>query len=105
MNSLITYLGLLIAKNSFAAEVNFKLKLSLKRGTKWRLVIILTINLILNGGKLSIQFPKLGKQYSKKVKVIAQMFGKKGILKKLKNSQENSTVTSKGVFLPILQNL
>ena len=34
MNSLITYLGLLIAKNSFAAEVNFKLKLSLKRGTK-----------------------------------------------------------------------
>ena len=31
--------------------------MSLKRGMKWRLVIILTTNLILNGDKLSIQFP------------------------------------------------
>ena len=59
--------------------------LNRKSHSKWR-------------GKLSIQVPKLGKKYSKKVKVIAQMFGKKGILKKFKNSQENSTVTSKGVF-------
>ena len=34
--------------------------------------LILTINLILNGDKLSIQFPELGKVYSKKVKVIAE---------------------------------
>ena len=47
--------------------------MSLKLGMKWRLVIILTINLISNGEKLSIQFPKLGKKYSKKVKVIGQI--------------------------------
>ena len=33
----------------------------------------LAINLISNGGKLSIQFPELGRKYSKKIKVIAQI--------------------------------
>ena len=30
-------------------------------------------NLISNGDKLSVQFPKFGKKYSKKIKVIAQI--------------------------------
>ena len=34
-----------------------------------------------------------------------QVFCKEGVLKKFKNSQKNSTVTSTGVFLSILQNL
>ena len=33
----------------------------------------LEINLISNEDKLSIQFPKHGKNYSKKIKVIAQI--------------------------------
>ena len=37
-----------------------------------KISLILTINLILNEDKLSIQFPKLGKVYSKKVKVVAK---------------------------------
>ena len=35
--------------------------MSLKRGTKWRLVITLTVNIFPNGDKLSVQFPKVGK--------------------------------------------
>ena len=46
------------------------LKMSLKSGMKQRLGIILTINLISNRDRLSIQFLKLRKKYSKKFKVI-----------------------------------
>ena len=49
------------------------LKMSLKLGMKSRLVIILTINFISIGEKLSVQFLILGKKYSKKVKGIAQI--------------------------------
>ena len=48
----------------------FNTECELERGMKWRLLIISTISFILNGYKLSIQFPKLGKKYSKKVKVM-----------------------------------
>ena len=60
-------------KISFSYMIFLTLKLSLKRGMKRGLVIILVVNLISNGGNLSIQFPKLGKKYSKKIKVIAQI--------------------------------
>ena len=49
------------------------LKMSLKLGMKSRLVIILTINFISIGEKLSVQFLILGKKYSKKVKGIVQI--------------------------------
>ena len=48
-------------------------KMSLKPEMKGRLVLALMFNLISNRHRLSIQFPKLGKKYSKKVKVIAQI--------------------------------
>ena len=41
------------------------LKKSLKRGMKWRLVKILAINLISNGDKSSVQFPKTWKKVLK----------------------------------------
>ena len=46
------------------------LKMNLKRWMKWRLVIILAINLIWHGDKWSVQFLKLGKKYWKKIKMI-----------------------------------
>ena len=50
-------------KISFSYVILLTLKMSLKLEMKWRLVIILAINLISNGDKLLIQFPKLGKKY------------------------------------------
>ena len=47
----------------FAYVILLTLKISLKLGMKWRLVIILTINLVLNGEKLSTQFPKFGRKF------------------------------------------
>ena len=47
--------------------------MSLRRRMKRRLVIILAINLISNWDKLSIQFQKLGKNYSKRIRMIAQI--------------------------------
>ena len=47
----------------FAYVILLTLKISLKRGMKWRLVIILTINLVLNGEKLSTQFPKFRRKF------------------------------------------
>ena len=47
--------------------------MNLRLGMKQKLVIILKINLISNGDKLLIYFPKCGKKYSKTVKVIAQI--------------------------------
>ena len=45
-------------KISFSYMTVSTLKVNLKRGMKWRLVIILTRNLISNGDKLSIHFEK-----------------------------------------------
>ena len=50
-------------KMSFSYAISLILKISLKRGMKCRLVIILAINFISNRNKLSIQFLKLGKKY------------------------------------------
>ena len=49
-------------KMSFSYGISLMLKMSLKREMKCRLVIILAINFISNGNKLSIQFSKLGKK-------------------------------------------
>ena len=48
-------------KISFSYMIFLTLKISLKPGMKWRLVIILARNLISNGEKLSIQFTNLQK--------------------------------------------
>ena len=42
--------------------------MSLKRGIKWILAIILTKNVISNGDKLSIQLQKLGKNTQRMLK-------------------------------------
>ena len=47
------------SKISFFSMIFWTLRISLKRGMKWSLVIILAKNLISNGGKLSVQFLKL----------------------------------------------
>lgn len=45
------------------------MKMSLKLGMKWRLVIVWTINPISSRDKLSIQFPILGKKVPKQSQI------------------------------------
>ena len=47
--------------------------MNLEREMIQRLVMNLALNLMSNGDKLSVQFPKLGKKHSKKITVIVQI--------------------------------
>ena len=58
---------------SFSYVIFLTLKMNLEREMIQRLVMNLALNLISNGDKLSVQFPKLGKKHSKKITVIVQI--------------------------------
>ena len=52
-------------KISFSYMILLTLKMNLKRGMNQKLIMNSAINLITNGDKLSVQFPKLGKKVLK----------------------------------------